>query len=63
MDKETVGIDYEYRCRCLEEEINRLKEENDIKLKCSEEQRLDIERKLNKEIEWLKSVINSILHI
>ena len=63
MEKETVGIDYEYRCRCLEEEINRLKEENDIKLKCSEEQRLDVERKLNKEIEWLRNVINSILHI
>lgn len=63
MEKETVGIDYEYRCKCLEEKINRLKEENDIKLKCSEEQRLDIERKLNKEIEWLRNVINSILHI
>ena len=63
MEKENVGIDYEYRCRCLEEEINRLKEENDIKLKCSEEQRLDIERKLNKEIEWLRKVISGILHI
>ena len=42
MDKENVGIDYEYRCRCLEEEI------------------LDIERELNKEIEWLKKVISSI---
>ena len=63
MEKENVGIDYEYRCRCLEEEISRLKEENDIKLKCSEEKRLDIERELNKEIEWLRNVINSILHI
>ena len=63
MEKENVGIDYEYRCRCLEEEINHLKEENDIKLKCSEEKRLDIERELNKEIEWLRNVINSILHI
>ena len=63
MEKENIGIDYEYRCRRLEEEINRLKEENDIKLKCSEEKRLDIERELNKEIEWLKKVISSILHI
>lgn len=63
MEKETVGIDYEHRCKSLEEEINRLKEENDIKLKCSEEKRLDIERELNKEIEWLKKVISSILHI
>ncbi len=63
MEEETVRIDYEYRCRCLEKEINRLKEENDIKLKCSEEQRLDVERKLNKEIEWLRKVISGILHI
>jgi len=63
MDKETVGINYECECNRLREEICRIKEEYDIKLKCSEEKRLDIERKLNKEIEWLKNVINSILHI
>lgn len=63
MDKETVGIDYKCECNRLREEICRIKEEYDIKLKCSEEQRLDVERELNKENEWLRNVINSILHI
>ena len=63
MDKETVGIDYKCECNRLREEICRIKEEYDIKLKCSEEQRLDVERKLNKEIEWLRKVISGILHI
>ena len=53
--------------QCMEvdyrEEAYRLREEMDIKLKCSEEQKIDIERKLKKEIEWLKNIINSILHI
>ena len=63
MEKETVGIDYECECNSLREEICKIKEEYDIKLKCSEEQRLDVEKKLNKEIEWLKKVISGILHI
>ena len=60
MEKENVGIDYEYRCRCLEEEINRLKEENDIKLKCSEEKRLDIERELQKVEDKIKAKIEEL---
>ncbi len=63
MDKETVGIDYECECNRLRKEICRIKEEYDIKLKCSEDKRLDIERELNKEIEWLRKVISGILHI
>lgn len=63
MEKENVGISYECECNRLREEICRIKEEYDIKLKCSEEQRLDVERELNKENEWLRNVINSILHI
>ena len=63
MEKETIGIDYECEFNRLKEEICRIKEEYDIKLKYSEEQRSDVERELNKEIEWLKKVISSILHI
>lgn len=63
MDKETVGIDYEAECKRLQREICRIQEEYEIKLKYSEEQKLDNERELNKEIEWLRKVINSILHI
>ncbi len=61
--EETVGINYEHRCKCLEEEINHLKEENDLKLKINDENwRITVETQ-NKEIEWLKNVISCILHI
>ena len=63
MEKENVGIDYEHRCKFLEEEINHLKEEQDLKLKINDENwRMTVEKQ-NEEIEWLKKVISGILHI
>lgn len=55
-NKETCQLDYET-------EYKRLQEENEKKLKATQQMWQQIVDDKDKEINWLKSVINGILHI
>ena len=55
MDKETIKVDYEGQCRVLEAELQKVKEK--------ETTNIIIINKQQGEIDWLKKVISSILHI
>jgi len=63
MENETCGLDYEAEYKKLQEKICYIKEENEKKLKANQEMWQQIVNDKEKEINWLKSVINGILHI
>lgn len=61
--KETCSIDYELEYKRLQEKNLYIQEENEKKLKANQEIWQQIVDEKDKEINWLKSVINGILHI
>ena len=61
--KETCSIDYELEYKRLQEKNLYIQEENEKKLKANQEIWQQIVDDKDKEINWLKSVINGILHI
>lgn len=63
MNKEVCNIDYETEYKKLQEKNIYIQEENEKKLKVNQEMWQQIVDDKEKEINWLKSVINGILHI
>lgn len=61
--KETCSIDYEVEYKRLQEKNLYIQEENEKKLKTNQQMWQQIVDDKDKEINWLKSVINRILHI
>ena len=62
MKKETCGLDYETEYKRLQEKNMYIQEENEKKLKANQQMWQQIVDDKDKEINWLKSVINGILH-
>lgn len=63
MNREVCSIDYETEYKKLQEKNIYIQEENEKKLKANQEMWQQIVEEKEKEIDWLKSVINGILHI
>lgn len=63
MNKETCRLDYETEYKRLQEKNLYIKEENEKKLQANQQMWQQIVDEKDKEIDWLKSVINRILHI
>lgn len=63
MKQETCGLDYEMEYKKLQEKICCMQEESEKKLKANQEMWQQIVNDKDKEINWLKSIINGILHI
>lgn len=61
--KETYGLDFETEYKRLQEKNLYIQEENEKKLKANQQMWQQIVDEKDKEIDWLKSVINGILHI
>lgn len=63
MNNETCELDYKAEYNRLQEKICRMKEEHEKKLNTNEQLWQRIIDDKDKEIKWLKSVVNGILHI
>lgn len=63
MDKDTIGPNYEAKCKNLEKEISYIKEEFDKKLKDQQDFYNQVIIEKDKEIAWNKKIIAGILHI
>lgn len=63
MNKEVCSIDYEIEYKKLQEKNMYMQEENEKRLIANQEMWQQIVDDKEKEINWLKSVINGILHI
>lgn len=63
MSNEKCGLDYEEEYSRLQEKIYYIQEENEKKLKANQQMWQQIVDDKDKEINWLKSIINGILHI
>lgn len=61
--KEACGLDYESEYKRLQEKNLYIQEENEKKLQANQQMWQQIVDEKDKEIDWLKSVINGILHI
>ena len=62
-DKETCSMDYKTEYKKLQEKNLCIQKENENKLKVNQEMWQQIVDDKDKEINWLKLVINRILHI
>ena len=62
-EKENVEMDYKAECIRLSEELEYLKAQMEKSQKDTDEYIKTVSEASQKEIAWLKSVINSILHI
>ena len=63
MKEKICNIDYETEYKKLQEKIFYIQEEKEKKLKANQQMWQQIVDEKDKEIGWLKSVINGILHI
>lgn len=63
MDKETCGLDYKAEYEKIQEKLCYIKDENEKELNANQQMWQQIVNDKDKEINWLKSVINGILHI
>lgn len=63
MSNEKCGLDYKEEYSRLQEKICYIQEENEKKLKANQQMWQQIVDDKDKEINWLKSIINGILHI
>lgn len=63
MNKETCSIDYKTEYKKLQEKNLYIQEETENKLQAIQQMWQQIVDEKDKEIDWLKSVINRVLHI
>lgn len=63
MSKKICGLDYETEYKRLQEKNIYIQVENEKKLQANQQMWQQIVDDKDKEINWLKSVINRILHI
>ncbi len=63
INKETCQLDYETEYKRLQEKCIYIQQENEKKLHANQQIWQQIVDEKVKEIDWLKSVINGILHI